>query len=305
MRSDLVRVARLGGLCVLAASGAIALAGARAPNGESDNHLEREVVRLRAHFDSVDSELRMHGVSRLTPVQLERRGRLITWLKQYRDAGSFPINDRFPGRSVPFFRDSKGTLCAMAYLIDRSGRGDIVDRIASTRNNAFIPELADDPALVAWLDNAGLDVAEAARIQPGYDFPPFTTDANRVSSDFAIATVLLGGGSLAASTVNVVSPSLVSEVAGLLVGGGAILHGINHLDQNRGTKRVANASIITGSMSVAASLASYIRSRMRTKANGDHSSLNREGRVSRVIISPTVMPTQSSYRLGLAATASF
>jgi predicted DNA repair protein MutK len=118
-----------------------------------------------------------------------------------------------------------------------------------------------------------------------------------VTSDFAIATVLLGGGSLAASTVNVVSPSLVSEVAGLLVGGGAILHGMNHLDQNRGTKRVANASIITGSVSIATSVGSYIRSRMRAKAV--------ERRVSRVVISPTVTPVQSTYRLGLAATASF
>lgn len=305
MRSDLVRAVRSGSLCLMVAFGAIALAGARVPNGESDNHLRGEVVRLRAHFDSVDSELRMRDASRLTPVQLERRGRLITWLVEYRNAGLFPINDRFPGRLVPFFRDSKGTLCAMAYLIDRSGRGDIVEKIASTRNNAFIPELADDPALVAWLDSAGLEVTEAARIQPAYDFPPFTTDANRVSSDFAIATLLLGGGSLAASTVNVVSPSLVSEVAGLLVGGGAILHGINHLDQNRGTKRVANASIIAGSVSLAASVGSYVRSRMRAKASAPRSSLDRERRVSRMIVSPTLMPAQSSYRLGLAATASF
>lgn len=297
MRSDLVRVARLSGLCLVVASGAIALGAARAPKGEYDNHLRKEVVRLRAHFDSVDSELRTRDVSRLSPAQRTQRQRLVTWLEEYRNAGVFPINDRFQGRLVPFFRDSKGTLCAMAYLIDRSGRRDIVDKVASSRNNAFIPELTDDPALVAWLDSNGLTVAEAARIQPAYNFPPFPQDANRVSSDFAIATVLLGGGSLAASTVNVVSPSLVSEVAGLFVGGGAILHGINHLDQNRGTKRVANASIITGSVSVAASVASYIRSRTKAKAA--------ERRSSRVIISPAVMPTQSSYRLGLAATASF
>jgi hypothetical protein len=230
-------------------------------------------------------------------LQLERRGHLIAWLEEYRNAGVFPINDRFPGRAVPIFRDSKGTLCAMAYLIDRSGRGDIVDKVAGTRNTAFIPELASDPALVAWLDSAGLTVAEAARIQPEYSFPPFNSDPNKVNSDFAIATVLLGGGSLAASTVNLVSPSLASQVAGLLVGGGAILQGANHLDQNRGTKRVANASIITGSVSIAASVGSYIRSRMRAKEVEKHA--------SRVVVSPTVMPTQSSYRLGLAATASF
>lgn len=57
---------------------------------------------------------------------------------------------------MPFFRDSRGVLCAMAYLIDRSGRGDLVDRVTSTRNNAFIPELAGDPELRTWLDSGRL-----------------------------------------------------------------------------------------------------------------------------------------------------
>ena len=71
---------------------------------------------------------------------------------------------------MPFFRDDRGVLCAMAYLIDRSGRRDLVDRVAATRNNAFIAELADDSALRAWLDSVGFSVTEAARVQPSY--PP-------------------------------------------------------------------------------------------------------------------------------------
>lgn len=69
---------------------------------------------------------------------------------------------------MPFFRDGRGALCAMAYLIQRSGRRDLVDRIALTRNNAFIAELADDPELRVWLDSVGLSAAEAARVQPTY-----------------------------------------------------------------------------------------------------------------------------------------
>jgi hypothetical protein len=90
------------------------------------------------------------------------------WLREYRDAGEFPRNDRFQDRSMPFFRDADSALCAMAYLIERSGRGDLVDRIASTRNNAFIAELADESQLLGWLDSVGLSVTEAARIQPTY-----------------------------------------------------------------------------------------------------------------------------------------
>ena len=69
---------------------------------------------------------------------------------------------------MPFFRDGQGALCAMAYLIERSGRRDLVDRVALTRNNAFIAELANDPELRVWLDSVGLTVTEAARIQPTY-----------------------------------------------------------------------------------------------------------------------------------------
>jgi hypothetical protein len=128
----------------------------------------REVARLRAHFDSVDAELRHANELHLIPSQRRARATLIAWLREYRDTGEFPRNDRFPERAMPFFRDGHGTLCAMAYLIQRSGRGDLVDRIALTRNNAFIPALADDPELHVWLYSVGLSGSEAARIQPTY-----------------------------------------------------------------------------------------------------------------------------------------
>ena len=84
-----------------------------------------EVARLEAHFDAVDGELRSRDVSGLTAAQQSRRVSLIRWLRDYRNSGSFPVNDRFAG-PTPFFRDSKGRLCAMAYLIHRSGGSDIL-----------------------------------------------------------------------------------------------------------------------------------------------------------------------------------
>lgn len=137
------------------------------PTGPEPPARHLEVARLRAHFDSVDAELRHANSVRLTPGQRGARAKLIGWLREYRDAGAFPRNDRFP-LAMPFFRDAQGVLCAMAYLVERSGRSDLVERVASTRNNAFIPELAEDPELRARLDSVGLSVAEAARIQPTY-----------------------------------------------------------------------------------------------------------------------------------------
>jgi hypothetical protein len=158
-------------------AGALALPrGARAvpPTGPEPLARRLEVARLRAHFDSVDAELRHAMALQLTPSQRTARATLIGWLQEYRDAGKFPRNDRFPERAMPFFRDGHGALCAMAYLIERSGRRDLVDRVASTRNNAFIAELANDPQLGVWLDSVGLSVTEAARIQPTY--PPRVGD---------------------------------------------------------------------------------------------------------------------------------
>ena len=128
-----------------------------------------EQVRLRTHFDSVLIELRARDVSSLTADQRDSRDGLIEWLAEYRVAGRFPLNDRYANEPTPIFRDARGATCAMAYLIERSGRADIVDRIAETRNLAYIGELTDDAALVAWLDRSGLSVAEAARIQPAYE----------------------------------------------------------------------------------------------------------------------------------------
>lgn len=128
----------------------------------------REIARLRSHFGTVLRELRSADVSRLSASQRFARAVLIARLDQYAAAGRFPHNHVVPDRFVPVFRDEHGTLCAMGYLVASTGRTDIVDDVARTNNRAFIPQLAHDRRLQAWLDSTGLTVAEAARIQPSY-----------------------------------------------------------------------------------------------------------------------------------------
>ena len=127
-----------------------------------------ERVRLQAHFDSVERELRARDVSGLTPAQRVARARLMDILHSYQVRGVFPRNTDFPDRDMPVFIDWWGKRCGFAYLIEQTGNEDLVLRIAATRNNARVPELRDDPEVSRWIAANGITLAEATRIQPTY-----------------------------------------------------------------------------------------------------------------------------------------
>ena len=267
-----------------------------------------EVKRLRAHFDSVDSELKSRDVSMLAPSQRARRAQLTSWLRDYRNAGQFPVNDKFDS-PTPFFRDSKGTLCAMAYLIQRSGRTDIVDKVEAKRNTAYIAELADDPSLIAWLDSSGLSVAEAGRIQPAYDgFPDDPpVRSQRVDSDFALAAMGLGGASLATSAINIVKPSSASGLLGLVAGALSIGVGAANVNINRGTDRLAAATMGVGALSLGAGIYGLLDAR-RGRDDDDWDRDRRRGRgrnrVSMSIL-PDVVMEKSDARVGMRFSGKF
>jgi hypothetical protein len=132
--------------------------------------LAREAARLRAHFREVLAELRAKDLAHLSLPQRAARARRIAELERYAGAGRFPRNLDSPGVPIPYFVDANGTHCAMAHLIASTGAGELVARVAAAKNNAFIRELSADPELLSWLEEAGLTVAEAARIQPSYCF---------------------------------------------------------------------------------------------------------------------------------------
>jgi hypothetical protein len=300
---------RLSVILVAAGSTLVLSAAAlhRAPPADArELHLRAEATRLRAHFDSVDQELRARDVSQLNLSQRAMRTKLIAWLRDYRNAGTFPENDRFADRAMPFFRDSHGTLCAMAYLVDRSGGGDIVDHIAKTRNNAFIRELIDDPALVAWLDASGLTVEEAARIQPQYGgFPIFVTvpDEKRVSANYALLSMGVGGASLGSLGFNLFSPSRTSGTVGLTIGVAAIVAGVAHLDESGGNRRVAVANTTLGSLAAIAALHALFTTRAAHVADASKESSRRL--VSNATVSPDLMVLGNEPRVGLRLHARF
>lgn len=128
-----------------------------------------EVERIQRHFDGAIDQLTRRDVSSLTAQQRARRAALIDELARYRDRGAFPRNYDFPGEAVPYFVDRKtGVRCAVAHLLEFTGRADIVARVAATDNNVWVPELGEDAPFLGWLDEQGLTLAEAARIQVPY-----------------------------------------------------------------------------------------------------------------------------------------
>jgi len=127
-----------------------------------------ELKRLDAHFDRVLSLLHLVPPRRQSPVQRRARAVHLEQLAAYRKRGVFPKNRLFRGRAVPHFIDADGTRCAMAHLIEQTGKRDLVESIARERNYARVRELGDLPELATWLEANGLTLAEAARIQPEY-----------------------------------------------------------------------------------------------------------------------------------------
>ncbi len=203
-----------------------------------------EAVRLRAHFTQVERELLARDVSALAPARREARAEQIAQLRRYAARGEFPRNDMVPGTSVPIFRDSRGYLCAMAFLIAASGRGDITDHVARTRNNGYVPDLVDEPGLAQWLTDHGLTVAEAARIQPSYPGNPCCTipddpapsKAPPITAGYAFASGTLGvlsGLSLAwnAHSLDRVAIHRWRGMFGLGVGGLTMALGVSRIDE--------------------------------------------------------------------------
>ena len=161
---------------------------------------ESEVARIRVHFDSVLHELRSADVSHLSEAQRSARAARIAELDAYREHGIFPHNHDFSESWMPYFVDHRGVLCAVAHLLESSGRRDIVDRVAAADNNVWVARLSGDREFEQWLDGSGLTLAEAARIQVPYIETPDEPSASRsngINTGAAIVAGTLGLYSIA------------------------------------------------------------------------------------------------------------
>jgi len=151
-----------------------------------------EIARVQAHLAQVERELLAADVSHLTDRRRANRMQHIAVLRQYRERGLFPHN-HVAAEQTPVFIDEHDTHCAVGYLLAQSGHDALARKIARERNLARVPELVDEPELVAWLNEAGLTMEEAARIQPWYGPGPVPQPSNTTDNDYAVATAVAAG----------------------------------------------------------------------------------------------------------------
>ena len=137
------------------------------PAGRLDR-LRRAVddARICEHLRRAESALRSADHD-LPAEKRRRRERHLDRLAAYRERGEFPTN-RTEAERVPLFVGDDGTPCAMAHLIRKDGREDLIEAVMAEDPTARIEELPDDHPVVEWVEANGLTRAEAARIQPAY-----------------------------------------------------------------------------------------------------------------------------------------
>jgi hypothetical protein len=123
-------------------------------------------LRIRAHLEQVERELRARDTSSLAPSARSARARALDALHAYSARGVFPRNTRHPGERIPYFIDDEGRACAMAHLIQASGAPALAETVRVRENNARVAAMTTD--LGPWLEENGLTAEEAARIQPDY-----------------------------------------------------------------------------------------------------------------------------------------
>lgn len=136
-------------------------------------HLSPAQAHVVRHLNGALRSLTQRELSSLTASQRANRAAAIALLEAYRDAGEYPQNRDFTGEYVPYFVDPvTDAHCAVGHLMAQTGHQALVRRIAAADNHVRVLDLAADPEVAAWLDEYGITLEEAARIQPAYDWEP-------------------------------------------------------------------------------------------------------------------------------------
>ena len=204
-------------------------------------------------------------LSLLNEAQRTRRSALVRTLRAYRDEGRFPVNRDYAGERVPYFRDTEtGVLCAVGFLLESTGRSELVEQIVATNNHVRVRELEGHPEFREWLDEHGLLLAEAIRIQPTYGPGPAEPPSPPVARGTLQASALVST-SLAVAGALFPAPMQprVLPLAGLASSLTSVVLGVRGA-QHEATGTMALVTVSVGAVgAIIASRTLYIRERER------------------------------------------
>ncbi len=208
---------QLGFVCVSALATFLAW-NTQWPENEADPLAEAR-RRAAERYERVEQELASRAPGGLSPDQRAARAKLLEVLDAYRRRADFGIDREHPGARVPLFVDGEGRRCAMAELLHATGRDDLVEAVEAQDNLAWIVDLADSAPLCEWLDQNGLSLEEAARIQ-GPAMPNEPSDSNDVPSSGSSGAGNPGPMDAVSGGARFAGPSTAGAAGPVTVGGG-------------------------------------------------------------------------------------
>jgi hypothetical protein len=220
-----------------------------------------ETARVRHQLERAERFLVTYEPNHLTGEQQIRRSIVVDLVADYRERGIFPHHHDPQRDKALYFVDEHGTPCALASVIARTGRADIVEAVRSRMNGAWVHDIMDNPdlrnTLEDWLDENGLTFADAATIQvPGYTIR--LVDEESFNTGYAVASGLsVGTGAVftAINLTNLRSPGSMPVWFGVVSGATSLGLGVANLGAEGPRLAIASVDLIGGLVTLGTSLA--------------------------------------------------
>lgn len=158
-----------------------------------------ETVRIRLHLRRIEATLRAASIS-VEPEDKALRLKYLDLLRTYINRSIFPRNYSTT-RPIPYFVDAEGRVCAVGYLMVKTGGQKLARQIATHYNNFYISDV-DVPVFNQWIAQSGFTKEELSMIQPEYCNGFGSNTPSQLCSNFLVHsqnpnwTVLLTGAIL-------------------------------------------------------------------------------------------------------------
>jgi hypothetical protein len=255
------------------------------------DHTTDEQLRIKTHLSFVEGMLWQKDVFTLTSQQQRKRLEVLRHLHEYIVAGSFPVNEKYPGIRRPCFIDNHGNICAVGYLIEKTIGRSVAEAINRKHQYDYIADMKE-PVIFQWANEYGLTLEECAMIQPSYGWMPpdprVPVAEQPIRKGYGIASSLIGGANIAITVTNLSQRvnGQANRLAylGLVTGGVQVIVGTAMLKGDRnytydGTYRLSykagnNLSYLNIATGTATIVSSLINMGINKKAKNKKSAVN-------------------------------